>query len=99
MQRLQGLLLGVFDRNRVHIRTRRGGTDCCGVIGIVFSAQQVGLHILRREQPHAMAELAQFTPPEVGAMTGFDPDQARRKFRKESQDFASVTDRHIGARR
>jgi hypothetical protein len=31
-----------------------------------------------------MTEFGQFTPPEVGAMTGFDPDQARRKFREKS---------------
>jgi hypothetical protein len=42
MQRLQGLLLGVFDRNGVPVRPHRGGTDCRGIIGIVLPAQQIG---------------------------------------------------------
>ena len=61
---------------------RRGG-------GIVLVALNVGLHVLRRHQPHLMTKLREFTRPIMGRGTGLRADKARWQRFEERQHLAA----------
>ena len=82
-----------------HLHQRRSGWDVISSIrstrcaregaGIVLVALEVGLHILRRRQPHLVAELRQLARPIMRGGTRLHPDQARRKSREKRYHLAA----------
>jgi hypothetical protein len=64
------LLLGRLDLHKTHRRSSNRLADRLGVNGIVLVALDVGLHVLRRHQPHLVAELPSATlRKEAGAIS------------------------------
>ena len=59
------------------------------------------LHIRRRDEPHLVAQLADFTAPEMGTATGFHGNDARRHLTEKGQDLVPAqllaNDRVAGA--
>ena len=89
MQHQTALLLRRFDLHEAHGRPSHRLTDRLGVSGIVLVALDVGLHVLRRHQPHLMTEFRQFTRPIMGRCAGFHANQARRQRLEELQHLAA----------
>ena len=89
MQHQPALLLGRFDLHETHGRPPHRLADRLGVGGIVLVALDVGLHVLRRHQPHLVAKLRQFTRPIMRRGAGFHADQARRQRLEELQHLAA----------
>src|SRR5258708_31626102 len=72
-----GLLLFGLDRNEAHARPLRRFTDGFGIGRVILLPLDERLDIGRRDQAHAMAELADLARPVVRAGTGFHRDDAR----------------------
>ena len=89
MQHQLALLLGRFDLHKTHGRTSYRLADRLGVGGIVLVALDVGLHVLRRHQPHLVAKLREFTRPIMGRGAGLHADKARRQRLEELQHLAA----------
>ena len=89
MQHQTARLLRRFDLHNAHGRPSHRLTDRLGVSGIVLVALDVGLHILRRHQPHLVAELRQLPRPIMSRCAGFHANQARRQCLEELQHLAA----------
>ena len=89
MQHQPALLLGRFDLHETHGRPPHRLADRLGVGGIVLVALDVGLHVLRRHQPHLVAKLREFTRPIMGRGAGLHADKARRQRLEELQHLAA----------
>ena len=83
MLRQLPLLLSRLDPHKAHRRTPNRFADRRRIGGIVLVALKVSLHILRRHQPHLVAELRQLARPIMRGGTRLHPDQARRKSREK----------------
>ena len=68
-----------LDRNKAHVRSGDGFTDCCGIGGICLVPLHIGLDVLRRDEPHQMSKAGEFACPVVGSRTGLQANNARRK--------------------
>jgi len=71
MQRLDVLVLYLFDRDKAHMRATRRLADGGGIVGIVLVALAVWRHELGTDQAHIMAQLSHRAGPVVRALTGF----------------------------
>ncbi len=89
MQHQLPLLLDRFDLHKTHGRPPHRLADRLGIGGIVLVALDVGLHVLRRHQPHLMAKLREFTRPIVRRGAGLHADLARRQRLEERQNLAA----------
>ncbi len=73
------LLFGRLRRDEPHGWAPHRLTDRFGVSRVVLVALDVGLHVLRRHQPHPVTKLRQFTRPVMGRGARLYADQARRQ--------------------
>src|SRR4029434_1070314 len=81
MERLDVLLVDVFDRHKAHGRTRHRFRDGLGITAVVFVRLDVRLNKLRSHQLHLVAIRAEASRPIMRAPTGFDTDEHRRQLR------------------
>ena len=89
MQHQPALLLGRFDLYETQGRPPRRLADRLGVGRIVLVALDVGLHVLRRHQPHPVAKFREFTRPIMSRGAGFHADKASRQRLEELQHLAA----------
>src|SRR5207344_206402 len=89
MQHQPALLLGRFDLYETHGRPPRRLADRLSVGRIVLVALDVGLHVLRRHQPHPVAKFREFTRPIMSRGAGFHADKASRQRLEELQHLAA----------
>ena len=59
------LLLLALYQNKPHVGLRRGFADRAGVMRIGLPTLEVGLHVVRRNQAHPMAQAADLPAPIV----------------------------------
>ena len=83
------LLLRGLNPHKAHGRPTHGLADRLGVGSIVLVALDVGLHVLRRHQPHLMAELREFTRPIMCRRAGFHADKTRCQRLEERQHLTA----------
>ena len=89
MQHQLTLLLDRFDLHKSHGRPPYRLADRLGVGGIILIALDVGLHVLRRHQPHLVAKLREFTCPIVRCRAGLHAHKATRQRLEEPQYLAA----------
>ena len=88
MQGKDALLLDGLDWHETHVRSADCLTDrfSIGCIGLV--PLDVGLHILRGDQLHGVAEAGQFTAPMMSARACLNANQTSRLLCKKDQQLA-----------
>jgi hypothetical protein len=79
VQHHRALLFGRLDAHEAHGRSRHRLADRLGIGRVVLAPLYVRLHILRRHQPHIMAQRDQLAGPVMRRRARFDADQARRQ--------------------
>ena len=77
------LLVRRLDRDLAHLRPRRGFADRLGIVAIVLAALDEGFDVLRRDQPHRVAEPGQHTSPMMRATAGLQHHLHRWTAREE----------------
>src|SRR6516165_200680 len=95
------LLLCRLRRHKSHRRPRDRLADCGCVVGIIFAALNVGLHVARRHQPHRVAERLKPAAPIMCGRTRLNADEAGRQGREELQQLCSadaLADHHRATR-
>src|SRR6516162_4564366 len=95
------LLLCRLRRHKSHRRSRDRLADCGCVVGIIFAALNVGLHVARRHQPHRVAERLKPAAPIMCGRTRLNADEAGRQGREELQQLCSadaLADHHRATR-
>jgi hypothetical protein len=87
----QGRLLRLgLHRNEPHAWPRYRFAAALGGGGVVLVGLDVGVHVLRRHQPHLVAQPGQLARPKMRAAAGLHADQAARQVGEERQ--------HLGPR-
>src|SRR5437588_1482205 len=89
MQHQLTLLCSRLDLHESHGRPPHRLANRFGIGGIVFVALDVGLHVLRRHQPHPVTKLRQFTRPVMGRRARLHADQARWQRFEERQTLSA----------
>jgi hypothetical protein len=89
MQHQQRLLRLALDRNEPHARSLDGLTTALGIRGIVLVGLHIRLHVLRRHEPHLVAELGQFAGPVVRPAARLHTDETARQVGEELEHFAA----------
>ena len=90
MQSQQGLLFGVLDRYKSHIRSADCFADCLGIGGIVLIGLHVRLDELRGDELYRVSQRQEFTRPEMSSAAGFHPDKTRRKLGEKANNLRSL---------
>ena len=85
VDRQGALLLLALDRDKPHARSLHRFADRFGIGPVILLALDVGFDILRRHQPHRVAEPSKFPCPKVRPGTGLHPNHTRRKIDEERQ--------------
>jgi hypothetical protein len=101
MEHQAALLLGRLGLHKPHVRPGDRFADCLGVGSIVLLPLDVGPHVGRRHQPHAMTERLELARPVVRRCAGINPNDVRRQLLEERQDvpaFELAADDHITVR-
>src|SRR5579863_10699210 len=99
MERLQLLLLDGFDRYFANARAARSFDQGGRISAIGLTAPDVRLHVVRGQQPHAVALGKDPPRPVVSTTAGFHDDLARRTVNKEASESRTaqpvpLNDRH-----
>ena len=89
VEALQILLFDRLGRNKTHARPAHRFADRLRIVGVVLLRLHVGLHELRRDQPHRVTQPAQHPEPVVRSAAGFQPDQTGFNFRKKRSHLNS----------
>jgi hypothetical protein len=89
MQQQCGLLLGCLDCHKPHARPAHRLADRFRIGRVVLVALEVGLDVLRRHQPHLVAQRLQLPRPVVRRGTRLQPDQAARQGGEEPHHLAA----------
>ena len=76
VQGLDVLLLDRLRRHEAHVGLPGGGADGLGVIAVGLLAAHEGLHVLRADDLHPVAELLELALPVEGTGAGLDSDGA-----------------------
>ena len=84
------LLLRRLDRHKIHRRARRCLADRLSVRRIVLLTLDVRLDILRRDQPHRMAQIADLPAPVMSAGAGLHRHRAARLRCQKFQYFPAA---------
>ena len=84
------LLIERLYRNKPHVGPRDSLADGFRIGGVCLVPLDVGLHILRRDQPHVMTKFGQSSPPVMCAGAGLDTDPARRQACQHLDQAVSV---------
>jgi hypothetical protein len=85
MQQRRRLLLCRLDRHKSHRRALNSLANRFGIGGIVLIALDVRLHVLRRHQPHLMAQRAELARPVMRRCTRFQTDHTAWNAAQERQ--------------
>src|ERR1700733_8495745 len=79
MQHQARLLLFRFCWHEPHRRSRHRLTDRGGIIRVILAALEISLHIVRRHQPHRMAEHLKLAAPMMCGRTRLNTNEAWRQ--------------------
>jgi hypothetical protein len=74
VQKHSGLLFSRLGWNEPHRRPRNRLADRFGIRSVVLVPFDVGLHVLRRHQPHLMAQRTQLPRPVMRRRTRLHPN-------------------------
>ena len=85
MQQRRRLLLCRLDRHKSHRRALNRLANRFGIGRIVLVALDVRLHVLRRHQPHLMAQRAELARPVMRRCTRFQTDHTAWNAAEERQ--------------
>src|SRR6202167_837870 len=91
MQSLQVQLLLRLDRHKTHSRSLHRFRNGFGIQVVTLVRLHVGLHVLRRHQPHFMTLFAQRPPQKVGSTAGLHANQLHLQIRGEGQQLGART--------
>jgi hypothetical protein len=88
---MRGRLLGALHRHEPlpNARSAHRLADRRGVGLVVLAARHIGLHVLRRQQNHLMAQLLHLTSPIMRPAAGLHPDRGRLQLAQEVQEVAA----------
>ena len=89
MQRLDVLVLDLFDGYKAHVRATHGLTDRCRIIGIIFVALAVRRYELWAYDADIMPQLPHLAGPIVCTLAGFHADTTGRKLRHKGQELGA----------
>ena len=92
MHRLHILLLHRLHPHQAHVGALRRFADGTRVVVVVFVPAHVRLDVLRRNQPHLVAQLPQLTRPVMRTRTPLHPHHTRRHVRKVRSDLPAPED-------
>ena len=92
MHRLHILLLDRLHPHQAHVGALRRFADGTRVVVVVFVPAHVRLHVLRRNQPHLVAQLPQLTRPVMRTRTPLHPHHTPRHVRKVRSDLPAPED-------
>src|SRR6516225_10632030 len=90
MQHQARLLLFGLRRHKSHRRPSDRLADGARIVGIVFAALEIDLHIARRHQPHRVTERLKLAAPMVSSRTSLNANKARRQRCEKLQYFRSA---------
>ena len=90
MRGLRRLLLGRLNRYEPHLRPRQRLADRRRIRRIRLVPPHIGLDVLRRYQPHIVAQGPKLPPPMMRRRAGLDPYQTASQPAEEAQNLAPL---------